>query len=88
MSAATTPNPEQVILKNGENIVDYAGETIAEHEIEQRYGDGTDLSLLYWGEDSDSDDGFGNGTGLYCIGGEESDSDDGFDTPLVDCAYS
>ena len=35
----TTRDSEQVIFVNGEHIIDYVGETIAEHEREERYGD-------------------------------------------------
>ena len=37
--------------------MDYVGEIIAEHEREERYGDGTEPYCI-GGEDSDSDDGF------------------------------
>ena len=36
--AVTTHDPEQVIFQNGQHIVDYVGEIIAEHEREERYG--------------------------------------------------
>ena len=37
----TTHDPERVIFQSGEHIVDYVGEIIAEHEREERYGNGT-----------------------------------------------
>ena len=39
--AITTHDPEQVIFQNGQHIIDYVGEIIAEHEREERYGNGT-----------------------------------------------
>jgi len=55
--AVTTHDPERVIFQSGEHIVDYVGEIIAEHEREERYGDGTGPYCIE-GEDSDSEDGF------------------------------
>ena len=47
----------KLFFQSGEHIVDYAGEIIAEHEREERYGHGTGPYCI-GGEDSDSDDGF------------------------------
>ena len=55
--AVTTHDPEQVIFQNEQHIIDYVGEIIAEHEREERYGNGTGPYCIE-GEDSDSDDGF------------------------------
>ena len=56
--AVTTHDPERVIFKNGEHMIDNVGETIAEHEREHRHGNGTGPYCI-GGEDSFPDDGFG-----------------------------
>ena len=43
----TTHDPEQIIFQNGAHIVDYVGESIAEHEREQRMGMAQGLIALY-----------------------------------------
>ena len=53
MFAITTHDPEN---EDG-HIIDNVGETIAKHEREERYGDGTGPYCI-GGEDGDSEDGF------------------------------
>ena len=55
--AITTQDPEQILFENGTHIIDYVGEQLAEHEREERYGDGTGPYCI-GGEDSDSEDGY------------------------------
>ena len=57
MFAITTQDPEQISFENGVHIIDYVVEQLAEHEREERYGDGTGPCCI-GGKDSDSEDGY------------------------------
>ena len=55
--SVTTVDPNFIVFDKGVHIIDYVGEIIAEHEREQRYGDGTGPYCI-GGEDSDEEKGF------------------------------